>query len=79
VGNAHVLGKRYCPPLVREFPGDVFGCEHAIWKSETEIELKTPFVEWSKTEIAERGLELDVPYEMTWSCYRNEGPACGTN
>jgi 7-cyano-7-deazaguanine synthase len=34
-----------------------------------DIELKTPFVEWSKTEIAERGLELVVPYEMTWSCY----------
>lgn len=47
-------------------------------KPETEIELKTPFVEWSKTEIAERGLEPDVPYEMTWSCYRDEEPACGT-
>jgi len=47
-------------------------------KPETEIELKAPFVEWSKTEIAERGLELGVPYEMTWSCYRDEEPACGT-
>jgi len=40
--------------------------------------LKAPFVEWSKTEIAERGMELNVPYEMTWSCYRDEEPACGT-
>jgi len=47
-------------------------------KPETEIELKAPFVEWSKTEIAERGLELDVPYDITWSCYRDEAPACGT-
>ena len=47
-------------------------------KPETEIELKAPFVEWSKTEIAEHGLELGVPYEMTWSCYRDEEPACGT-
>jgi len=47
-------------------------------KPDTEIELKAPFVEWSKTDIAERGLELGVPYERTWSCYRDEAPACGT-
>lgn len=47
-------------------------------KPDTEISLEAPFVEWSKTEIAERGLELGVPYEYTWSCYREEAPACGT-
>ncbi|WP_302081053.1 7-cyano-7-deazaguanine synthase QueC [Salinibaculum rarum] len=47
-------------------------------KPETNIDLIAPFVEWSKTEIAERGLELNVPYELTWSCYRAEEPACGT-
>ena len=46
-------------------------------KPETSIELVAPFVEWSKTGIVERGLELDVPYELTWSCYQNETPACG--
>ena len=47
-------------------------------KPETEIALEAPFAEWSKTEIAERGLELGVPYEHTWSCYRSAAPACGT-
>jgi 7-cyano-7-deazaguanine synthase len=47
-------------------------------KPETEISVEAPFVELSKTDIAERGLELDVPYEHTWSCYREEVPACGT-
>ena len=47
-------------------------------KPETSIELTAPFVEWSKTDIAERGLELGVPYDLTWSCYRDEAPACGT-
>ena len=47
-------------------------------KPETDIELIAPFVEWSKTDIAQRGLELGVPYEVTWSCYRDEEPACGT-
>lgn len=47
-------------------------------KPGTSIDLVAPFVEWSKTNIAERGLELGVPYESTWSCYRDEEPACGT-
>ena len=47
-------------------------------KPDTEIDLVAPFVEWSKTDIAERGLELGVPYDLTWSCYRDDAPACGT-
>jgi 7-cyano-7-deazaguanine synthase len=47
-------------------------------KPETEVSLEAPFVEWSKTDIAEQGLELGVPYDITWSCYRDEAPACGT-
>jgi len=47
-------------------------------KPDTEIEVAAPFVEFSKTDIAERGADLDVPYELTWSCYREEAPACGT-
>jgi len=47
-------------------------------KPDTDIEIVAPFVEWSKTDIAERGLELGVPYDITWSCYRSEKPACGT-
>jgi 7-cyano-7-deazaguanine synthase len=47
-------------------------------KPETSITIEAPFTEWSKTEIAERGLELGVPFEHTWSCYRDTEPACGT-
>ncbi|NUB91638.1 7-cyano-7-deazaguanine synthase QueC [Haloterrigena sp. SYSU A121-1] len=47
-------------------------------KPETDISIEAPFVEWSKTDIAERGVDLEVPYEHTWSCYRENEPACGT-
>ncbi|ELZ34418.1 preq(0) biosynthesis protein quec [Halogeometricum pallidum JCM 14848] len=47
-------------------------------KPETEIEIEVPFVTDSKTDIARRGRELGVPFEHTWSCYRDEAPACGT-
>ena len=47
-------------------------------KPETDIAVEVPFVTDSKTDIARRGRELGVPFEHTWSCYRDEEPACGT-
>jgi 7-cyano-7-deazaguanine synthase len=47
-------------------------------KPGTTIAIEAPFVADSKTDIAERGVELEVPYEHTWSCYRENEPACGT-
>lgn len=44
---------------------------------DTRITLITPFVRLNKTDILKRGLELGVPYEHTWSCYRSDSPACG--
>lgn len=47
-------------------------------KDTTKITLKTPFIRMTKTDILRVGMKLGVPYEHTWSCYRNEGAACGT-
>ncbi|MFC6825315.1 7-cyano-7-deazaguanine synthase QueC [Halopelagius fulvigenes] len=47
-------------------------------KPETDIAIEVPFVTDSKTDIVRRGVELGVPFESTWSCYRAEEPACGT-
>jgi 7-cyano-7-deazaguanine synthase len=47
-------------------------------KDTTKITLFTPFIHMTKTDILRVGLELNVPYEHTWSCYRNEKKACGT-
>ena len=47
-------------------------------KDETEITLFTPFIRMTKTDILREGIWLGVPYEHTWSCYRNEEKACGT-
>jgi 7-cyano-7-deazaguanine synthase len=37
-----------------------------------------PFIHMAKAEILKLGIALGVPYEYTWSCYRNEKKACGT-
>jgi 7-cyano-7-deazaguanine synthase len=47
-------------------------------KDTTKITLFTPFITMTKTDILHEGLKLGVPYEHTWSCYRNEDKACGT-
>ncbi|SNZ13433.1 7-cyano-7-deazaguanine synthase [Natronoarchaeum philippinense] len=54
------------------------GVVDAGTKPDTEIEIAAPFAELSKTDIADLGRDLGVPYELTWSCYREEAPACGT-
>jgi 7-cyano-7-deazaguanine synthase len=47
-------------------------------KDTTKITLFTPFINMTKTDILLEGVRLAVPYEYTWSCYRNEERACGT-
>lgn len=47
-------------------------------KPETTIIIETPIIEMSKNEIINLGNELGVPFELTWSCYRNNDIACGT-
>lgn len=46
-------------------------------KPETKIKIVTPIINLSKAEIVNRGIELDAPLHLTWSCYQNEDEACG--
>ena len=47
-------------------------------KPDTHIEIRTPIIQLSKAEIVEKGVELNAPLQLTWSCYRSEIVACGT-
>jgi 7-cyano-7-deazaguanine synthase len=46
-------------------------------KPETQIEIVTPVIDLSKSDIVRRGFELGAPLELTWSCYAAEDRACG--
>lgn len=41
------------------------------------IEVLAPFVHWNKAAIIQRGLDLGVPFELTWSCYKGGAIHCG--
>lgn len=47
-------------------------------KPDTLIEIRTPIIHLSKSEIVKKGIALGAPLELTWSCYRNSTQACGT-
>jgi len=46
-------------------------------RPETHIEIRTPVIALTKSEIIRRGIELGAPLHLTWSCYQNEDEACG--
>lgn len=42
-----------------------------------QLHIEAPFVNCTKAEVVKRGLELDVPYALTWSCYEGGKEPCG--
>jgi 7-cyano-7-deazaguanine synthase len=46
-------------------------------KPETHIEIVTPVIHLKKSEIIRRGMELNAPLQLSWSCYQSEDRACG--
>ena len=43
-----------------------------------QLRIEAPFVEMNKAGVVKLGLELGVPYELTWSCYEGGDEPCGT-
>ncbi len=42
-----------------------------------QLKILAPFVTWTKKDIVKKGLEIGVPYELTWSCYEGGDKPCG--
>ncbi len=42
-----------------------------------DLTVLAPFVQWEKSDIVKRGGELQVPFELTWSCYDGDETPCG--
>ena len=57
-----------------------YGAFNEVVKAGTKagnIEIVTPLIHMRKAEIVRLGLELNAPFDLTWSCYSREDRACG--
>ncbi|MGC8497083.1 MAG: 7-cyano-7-deazaguanine synthase QueC [Thermoplasmata archaeon] len=43
----------------------------------SKIKIEAPLLNMSKAEIIKLGTKLNVPYNLTWSCYEGKEKACG--
>ena len=41
------------------------------------IIIEYPLINMTKAEIIKKGARLNVPFDLTWSCYKGEEKACG--
>ncbi len=46
-------------------------------KPETELRIETPLIDLSKAEIVAKGVALNAPLQLSWSCYQASDRACG--
>lgn len=42
-----------------------------------QLRIEAPFVDITKADVVKIGLELKVPYDLTWSCYEGKDKPCG--
>lgn len=45
--------------------------------SGNQLTIEAPFVSLTKADVVRKGLELGVPYALTWSCYEGGEKPCG--
>ncbi|MFN3560491.1 MAG: 7-cyano-7-deazaguanine synthase QueC [Chloroherpetonaceae bacterium] len=46
-------------------------------KPTSDIQIITPVIDMKKSTIVKLGLEMNVPFELSWSCYQENDEACG--
>ncbi len=68
--------------ILNAYPDTSIAFNEAIAKaiyigSGNKLTIVAPFINKSKAEVVKMGLELKVPYELTWSCYEGKDKACG--
>jgi len=73
--GAHASDRRDYPDCREEFIG--FFQKAIQTATERKILVEAPNIKNSKAEVLLRGLELGVPLELTFSCYRNTAIHCG--
>ena len=73
--GAHGSDEPFYPDCRREFY-EAFEKAAKLGTGE-DISVQAPFSGKRKSEVIEEGVKLGVPFELTWSCYREDAKHCG--
>jgi 7-cyano-7-deazaguanine synthase len=73
--GAHGSDEPFYPDCRREFY-EAFETAARLGTGEN-ITIQAPFSGKRKSEVVKKGVELSVPFEFTWSCYRKAEKHCG--
>jgi len=65
------------PDCTDNFIDKMTGAINEGTKKETQLEIITPLVKLSKEQIVQKATKMNVPLELTWSCYKESEMACG--
>lgn len=67
-----------CRPEFIRSMSETINLATKVGVDEGKLQILAPLSHLSKAETIQLGLDLDVPYHLTTSCYRGEETACGT-
>jgi 7-cyano-7-deazaguanine synthase len=65
------------PDCTDTFIGKMESAMNQGTKEDTKLSIITPLVHLTKEQIVKKAVELNVPLQYTWSCYKSEDKACG--
>jgi len=72
---AHRNDRTIYPDCRPEFVGALQAALDA--GTDADLLVYAPFINMTKAQIVELGISLNVPFELTWSCYKGGQKACG--
>lgn len=61
-----------CTSMFLNKVNDVYGLNR-----KNQIQIKAPFMQYSKEQVIKKGIELEVDFRQTHTCYEGTDPACG--
>jgi 7-cyano-7-deazaguanine synthase len=76
IGAVQEDGSGY-PDCRQEFYDKFAAAADAGTKPDTRVAIRTPLIRLTKKDIVLRGMQLQAPLHLTWSCYTESEQACG--
>ncbi len=74
--GAHNSDRAIYPDCRKEFV-EAFDEMEKIATDNINLKIEAPFIDMAKSDIVKLGLQLKVPFEDTWSCYKGFEKPCG--